>query len=138
MNYRIMGNLGRFILVVLFSIISISALSIWLKIIFSIVLLVIYYKIDNILDKKQEQRLHNDYTFLNGLETGELVRIQLKNGDQIGPAIFLMNHYKLGSLSVTPAPYYNYPVRVHELGKMKKVKFRKIDSIEFIDWELAK
>lgn len=89
------------------------------------------------MDKKQEQRLHNDYTFLNGLETGELVRIQLKNGNQIGPAVFLMNHYKLGSLSVTPAPYYNYPDRFHELGKTKEVKFRKIDSIELIDWELA-
>ncbi|MGE7934748.1 hypothetical protein [Viridibacillus arvi] len=138
MNYKIWGNLSRFILVVIFSIISISALSIWLKIIVVIILFLISFKIDNILDKKQVQRLHNDYTFLNGLETGELVRIQLKNGDQIGPAIFLMNHYKLGSLSVTPAPYYNDPVRVHELGKMKKVKFRKIDSIEFIDWEIAK
>ncbi|MGE7837295.1 hypothetical protein [Viridibacillus arvi] len=137
MNYKIFEILSRFILVVIFSMISISALSIWLKTIFIIVLLLISFKIGNILEGKQEQRLHNDYTFLNGLKTGELVRIQLKNGSQIGPAIFLMNHYKLKSLSVTPAPYYNDPVRVHELGKTKAVKFRKIDSIEFIDWEIA-
>lgn len=137
MTYRTLGNLGRFIAVVLFSIISISALSIWIKIVFSIVLLLISFKIDNIFDKKQEKRLHNDYTFLNGLKTGELVRIQMKNGNQIGPAVFLMNHYKLGSLTVTLAPYYNDPDRFHELGKTKEVKLRKIDSIEFIDWEIA-
>ncbi|MGE7920570.1 hypothetical protein ACQKM9_16775 [Viridibacillus sp. NPDC093762] len=88
------------------------------------------------MDKKQEHRLHNEYIFLNGLEIGELVRIQLKNGNQIGPAIFLMNHYKLGSLSVTPAPYYNDSDHFHELGEAKEVKFREIDSIELIDWEI--
>ncbi|MEX3623105.1 hypothetical protein [Viridibacillus arvi] len=137
MNYKILGISSKLILVVIFSMISISAQSIWIKIVFSIVLLLISFKIDNILDKKQEQRLHNDYTFLNGLKTGELVRIQMKKGNQIGPAVFLMNHYKLGSLSVTLAPFYNDPVRFHELGKTKEVKLRKIDSIEFIDWELA-
>ncbi|KOO51498.1 hypothetical protein AMD00_03235 [Viridibacillus arvi] len=55
MNYKIFEILSRFILVVIFSMISISALSIWLKTIFIIVLLLISFKIGNVLEKNKNK-----------------------------------------------------------------------------------
>lgn len=55
MNYKIFEILSKFIMVGIFSMISISALSIWLKIIFIIVLLLISFKIGIILEKNKNK-----------------------------------------------------------------------------------
>ncbi|MGE7623480.1 hypothetical protein ACQKMD_10575 [Viridibacillus sp. NPDC096237] len=133
MKHKVIYILGSIILGAILSAISHSVLNIWLKIAIAIVIVVVYFKLDSIYDKKKEQRYNNKYTFLSELEIGDLVCIKLNNGHEIGPAVFLMDHFQLSSISVVLAPYYNDPERVHELGKNKEIKLRKIESIEVVE-----
>ncbi|WP_373231028.1 hypothetical protein [Cohnella sp.] len=103
----------------------------WYLVIWAIVMIFVDIAIEKKFERQREQKDRNKakkkYPFLNELNEGQVITVELKNGEKLTDVIFL--DYIKSEMLLGTETEFNNELETYEVSEIRWIKLKRVESI---------